>query len=169
MIRRLALTASFAVLGAVAVAPKAQAQAAAPATETIQFNGAIGSVCTFKNTTAGVLVDLAGIDLTTAPDEGGTEGETTVNCTSSSNSITVSEPRQIQAPPDFVERVGRSVSEVSYNGQSAQSLSASGPATSLQVPAGDSTLKVSVFVRTEDDNVPPGIYQYEVDVTATPN
>ena len=162
MIRRLALTAGFAILGAVAFVPEAQAQNAAPSEETIMFTGTVGAVCTFSDTNPGTLGEFPG-GLTTDPQEGGTSGETTVTCTGDNNDISVAAPRRIKAPANFQ---GSSEAFISYNQDTASS-NGSGPSF-VKVPAGEATLQVNMEV---DSNGPllPGAYEYEVTLTAVSN
>jgi len=161
MIRRLALTAGFAILGAVAFAPKAQAQNAAPSEETIMFSGTVGAVCTFSDTNPGTLSEFTG-GLTTNPQGGGTSGETTVTCTGDNNDISVAAPRRIKAPANFQ---GSSEAFVSYNQDTANS---NGGPSFVKVPAGEATLQVNMEVQSNGP-VPPGAYEYEVTLTAVSN
>jgi hypothetical protein len=162
MIRRLALTSGLAVLSACALAPKAQAQnAAAPSEETIMFSATVGSVCTFSDTKAGILGQSTS-GLSTL--EGGTAGETVVDCTSEPNNITVTAPRQVTAPSSFNQGLSRAF--VSYG---TETVSSDGPGPSfLNVPAGEATLQVNMDVESNGP-LPPGLYEYEVTVTASPN
>lgn len=167
MIRRLALTSGLAVLSAITLATKAQAQnAAAPSEETIMFSATVGSVCTFSDTKPGVLGQFNS-RLSTIPQEGGTAGETVVNCTSEPNNITVTAPRQVTAPSSFNQGLSRAF--VSYGGQTINSDGPGGPGgSSLNVPAGGATLQVDMEI-DGNGNLPPGLYEYEVTVTASPN
>ena len=162
MIRRLALTAGFAILGAMALAPKAHAQTAAPSEEKVMFNGTVGAVCTFSGTKPGTLAQFPS-GLTTDSQGGGTEGETIVTCTGDNNNITVAAPRKVKAPANFQ---GSSIAFVSYG---PQSISSDGSPNSLQVPAGDATLQVGMQVDSNGGALPPGAYEYEVTLTAVSN
>ncbi len=162
MIRRLALTAGFAVLSTMALTTRAHAQTAAPSEETIMFSATVGSVCTFSGTKPGILGQFNS-RLSTNPQEGGTEGETVVNCTNEPNNITVAAPRRVKAPSNFNQ--GQSRAFVSYGGQG---VSSDGSPPSLSVPAGGATLQVGMEVDSNGP-LPPGLYEYEVTVTASPN
>ena len=160
MIRRLALTVGFAVLGAVAFEPNAQAQTAE--SETIMFSGNVGAVWTFSDTQPGTLALLDDVTLGTLPEAGGISGVTMVSCTNDNNEISVATPRQVQAPANFQ---GSSTAFVSYNDETADSDNGD----SFQVPAGESTLEVDMLVENTAGPLPDGVYEYEVTVTATSN
>lgn len=163
MIRRLALTSGLAVLSAITLASKAQAQtSAAPSEETIMFSATVGSVCTFSDTKPGILGQSSS-RLSTNSQDGGTAGETMVNCTNEPNNITVTAPRQVTAPSSFNQ--GQLRAFVSYGGQIASS---DGGPPSLSVPAGGATLQVNMDVESNGP-LPAGLYEYEVTVTASPN
>ena len=177
MIRRLALTAGFAVLGAVAFAPDASAQT----TETVPFSGEFGSVCTFGDVQPGILAqeqsdrawvqassDLPGIS------EVGQSGQTTVNCTGEA-SLSVSTPVETSVPPTFS---GQPTYAVVYDGTNTTAAGTpinpgwDRPTAALTIPANtDVNLGVSMTAGEENigPGVPSGTYEYEVTLTATPN
>ena len=74
MIRRLALTAGFAILGAVAFAPSASAQTA-PAEEMVEFTGTVDSNCSFSGTTVGTLAAADEGKMLSSKVPGGSSGE----------------------------------------------------------------------------------------------
>lgn len=161
MIRRLALTAGFAVLGAVAFAPNASAQAV---DETVQFTGTVESSCSFTPAEAGVLALSDAKTLTSTATEG-TAGTTSVNC-STGGIISVAEPvPQGETPTgDFI--LTASVSNAIDSTLSADS---DNPDSSFDVNAGEEVgLNVDMTV-SDTENLPAGDYTYEVTVTATPN
>ncbi len=190
MIRRLALTAGFAILGAVAFAPNVQAQTAdaqpqtATASETVPFSGTVGSACTFTNTQPGTLEAPGATPTFIAGNVGvfsegnGTAGQTTVNC-SGGGSLTVAQPNPINVPPGFNPAVTQAIIAVTTD--TAPYTSSPGPRfdggswsqvqASLTIPTGqDLPLQVGMIAGERNGSViPSGIYEYEVTLTATPN
>ena len=162
MIRRLALTAGFAVLGAVAFAPSASAQVAD--TETVPFEATIGSTCTLSNPQQGDLVE-AGDLLTSNPVEGGARGKIEVECTGN-NVVSVAAPVVLQVPTGFTTVPN---SEQARLFDSGTEIANSDTGTTGSVAPGNATLEVEMEVIQNGSGFPPGLYQYDVEVTATPN
>lgn len=162
MIRRLALTAGLAVISAIALAPKAHAQVAAgPANETVEFSGTVGSTCQFSGTKAGVLgASPNGM----ATKEVGTSGETTVNCTGGGE-VSVSPPRKSDAPTNFTAAPGSLKAYISD--PQGETRNSDSPEPLQVLPGANVLLKVDMEVGSEG-TLPPGVYEYEVTLTATP-
>lgn len=168
MIRRLVLTTSFAILGAVAFAPKAQAQAADPVTEQVPFEANIGSVCTLSNPLQGDLVP-AGDLLTSDPAEpGAARGKIDVECTGG-NIISVAAPVAVQVPPGLSTVPNSEKARLFENGTAAPIADSENGITGTVTPGGITTLEVEMEVIQNGSGFPPGVYQYNVPVTATPN
>ncbi len=163
MIRRLALTAGFAVLGAVAFAPKAHAQAA-PVTDTVRFEATIGSVCTLTDTQPGTLAQ-AGDQLVSDPDlGGGGSGKITVNCTGG-NEVSVAAPAEVSVPTGFTP-----IDLQSQLMQQDSTLVADSAGTTGSVSTDGSDVILDVDMQViSGSGFPPGTYEYDVEVTATPN
>lgn len=176
MIRRLALTAGFAVLGAVAFAPSASAQTA----ETVPFEGTFGGTCTFSATTQGTLAQLDPNDEWFEASDGtgigttGAAGTTTVNCTSG-GSLSVTAPTKTGGPAAFDTEPTYAVVFDGTNYTAAGTPLNAGwnrPTAPLNIPvAADTTLNVGMTAGQDNNGagVPSGTYTYEVEVTATPN
>ena len=186
MIRRLALTAGLAILGAVAFAPNAQAQVQAQngtASETIPFSGTVGSACTFTGTQPGTL-EAPGSSTFVSGNVGvfsagnGTAGQTTVNCTNG-GSLTVARPNPITVPPGFNPAVTQAI--VATETDKAPYLSSPGPRfdggswsqviPTLAIPNGEDVALQVAMIAGENNGpvIPSGNYEYEVVLTATPN
>jgi hypothetical protein len=163
MIRRLALTAGFALLGAMALAPKAHAQAA-PASETVPFEATLGSTCTLSNPLQGDLVE-AGDLLTSDPLEGGARGKIDVECTGN-NTVSVAAPVEVSVPAGLSTIAG---SEQARLFDAGVEIADSDTGTTGSVAPGNVTLEVEMQVIQDGAGFPPGLYQYDVEVTATPN
>lgn len=185
MIRRLALTAGFAILGAVAFAPNVQAQTAddqpqtGTASETVPFSGTVGSTCAFTNTQPGILEPDSIPSYVTANNTifggQGTTGKTTVNC-SNGASITVAEPNPIQVPPGFNPSVNQAIvsngeTVISSPGPKFDGGSWSQVGSNLPITAGtDVPLDVGMIAGEKfGPAIPSGTYEYEVTLTATPD
>lgn len=163
MIRRLALTAGFAVLGAMALAPKAHAQAA-PATEMVPFAGSVGSVCTLSNPEPGILglTDPANPTVLDSEATDGQSGSITVNC-SGENQVSVTEVTPGEVPEGFTAQ--STIAKLSDGINSTDNDASPDP---LNVTNGSEvTLEVNLQV-TSDTALPPGSYEYNVMVTAAP-
>lgn len=197
MIRRLALTAGFAILGAVAFAPNAHAQTAdadaqpqtATESETVPFSGTVGSTCTFTNTQRGIL-EASGTNSSGASPTyvtanvgvfsqgNGTAGQTTVNC-SGGGSLTVAQPNPINVPSGFNPSVTQAIVAVTTDtapytsspGSRFDPGSWSQVQAALTIPTGqDVPLQVGMIAGEKFGSViPSGMYEYEVTLTATPN
>ncbi len=159
MIRRLALTAGFAVLGAVAFAPSASAQVSD--TEDVPFTGTVGSVCTLSDPTPGTLALVEGDPTTlssTAID--GVSGTVTVNCNSSSTIVT-----SVNDSPVVPEGFNAETVTVTLSSSDAGFTEAGGL---LATSDTDVPLNVDLEVGS-DAPLPEGSYEYTVTVTATPS
>ncbi|MBV6627342.1 MAG: hypothetical protein KI793_31115 [Rivularia sp. (in: Bacteria)] len=183
MIRRLALSAGFAILGAVAFAPNAQAQTGT-ASETVPFTGTVGSACTFSNTQPGTLEAPGTAPRFIAGNVGifsagnGTAGKTTVNC-SNGGSLTVAQPNPISVPAGFNPAVTQAI--IATETDVSPYTSSPGPRfdtgsysqvqPSLTIPTGtDVELQVGMIAGERNGPViPSGFYEYEVTLTAAPN
>ncbi|MGB3758617.1 MAG: hypothetical protein WBA07_19920 [Rivularia sp. (in: cyanobacteria)] len=163
MIRRLALTAGFAVLSAVAFAPKAHGQVAPAVTEPVTFEGTVGSVCTLTDPNPGVLVQ-AGDALVSRPIDGGESGSITVNCTGS-NEVSVAAPTPVQVPPAFATPLSLKA-ELMENGNPFADSDTG--ATNSVAPGIDAVLGVDMEI-ISGSGFPAGVYEYDVEVTAAPN
>ena len=165
MIRRLVLTAGLTVLGAIALAPKAYAQVAAPAAnEMVKFEGAVGSVCKFSGTKPGELYQVDPVTLDSDVPEG-KSGGITVNCTGE-NQISVAAPMPVKVPTGFT---ADALLDAKISDGTNQTYAVDGPTTPLNVtPAVDVPLTVDMVVESTNP-LPPGVYQYDVMLTATPN
>jgi hypothetical protein len=162
MIRRLALTAGFAILGAVAFAPKAHAQAA-PETEMVPFKGTVGSVCTLSDPREGALVQLNDDTLSSFEVAGGKLGSITVNCTNN-NTISVGAPDAVDPPNGF--NPVNSFADLTQNGSFFADTS--GLLSSVE-PGVETVLDVGMSVENDTGALPAGLYKFNVPVTATPN
>ncbi|MDY6898165.1 MAG: hypothetical protein SWZ49_08805 [Cyanobacteriota bacterium] len=161
MIRRLVLTAGFAVLGAVAFAPGASAQTA-PTNETVQFEGEILSACTFTPSVDGVLVspDARTLNSTAA---GGSAGTTTVDC--NAGTITVAAPAPTGTTPTPADvTLTATVTDTTNPANTADS-----SGTSFSPAAANLPLDVDMEAVAATNDLPAGIYTYDVVVTASPN
>lgn len=168
MIRRLVLTASFAILGAMAFTSKAHAQAAAAADEMmVPFEAIIGSVCQLSNPIQGDLVQ-AGDALTSDPTTGGTRGKIDVECTGG-NTISVAAPVAVSVPPGLSIIPGSEQARLFENGNPISIADSDPGNTGTVIPGGAATLEVEMQVTQDGAGFPPGVYQYNVPVTATPN
>ncbi|MEO0841425.1 MAG: hypothetical protein AAF063_21280 [Cyanobacteria bacterium J06643_5] len=163
MIRRLALTAGFAFIGAVAFTPKAHGQAAPAAAETVPFEATIGSVCTLSNPQQGDLVK-AGDLLTSNPTDGGARGKIDVECTGG-NTISVAAPVEVSVPT-FSKVPGSEKARVFNAGTEIANSDAN---LTGSVAPGNVTVEVEMEVIQNGPGFPPGVYQYNVEVTAAPN
>ena len=166
MIRRLTLTAGLAVLSAVALTPKAQAQVAQPETEAVPFSGTVGSVCQFKDITPGTLAQrdprtLESVFDPIAPPTG-VPGRTTVNCTNGGE-ISVSTPTAVNVPSGFSPQ---DLIAFVFNGNQVADSNGSPPI--IVTSDADVPLQVGMSVRA-NGSLPAGAYEYEVTVTASPN
>lgn len=164
MIRRLLLTASFAILGAMAFTSKAHGQAA-PDEMMVPFEAIIGSVCQLSNPIQGNLVEAGGT-LTSDPTEtGAARGKIDVECTGA-NTISVAAPVAVQVPPGFSAASAQAALFEDGNPIAiADSIGNTGTVTTGSV----ATLEVEMQVTQGGGGFPPGVYQYNVPVTATPN
>ncbi|MGB3650570.1 MAG: hypothetical protein WBA41_05075 [Rivularia sp. (in: cyanobacteria)] len=162
MIRRLALTAGFAILGAVAFAPKAHGQAA-PDTETVTFSGEVTSSCSFDRdkTASGTLaLENEGKTLSSV---GSGSGGTTIVCTGPGGTISVAEPMKGELTPAGDFDVTATVS--SGNGEQATSKDL----TSFEIPINTEVPLTVDMTVTHTEALPAGDYSYDVVVTAKPN
>lgn len=162
MIRRLVLTVGFAVASTIALTSEAQAQItpAPDETELVPFNGAVGSVCTFSNTIPGAFAVFS-TSLVSNAQAGGTPGRTTVNC-SDGGQITVANPQPVNVPTGFV--ASSSQSEITDPNNPL-----SGGNTSITVNSGAIPLEINMNLDYGGANLPSGVYEYNVPVTASPN
>lgn len=180
MIRRLALTAGFAILGAVAFAPNAQAQ---DATQDVIFNGTIADICTFSSVTNGTLEQANRQDQWLESNqiflgEDGTSGSATLNC-SQAASLTTSAPVQNEAPAGFnsttetaVARVGTNFTSASSNGafdDGSWSRSEAPIAIEADTPTEIEVGMIAGNAAKEGPAIPAGDYQFTVTLTASPN
>ncbi|MDJ1171096.1 hypothetical protein PMG71_16830 [Roseofilum sp. BLCC_M154] len=174
--RHLALASALAVLSAVALSPKAQAQNST----TVNFNGTVSSTCTFSNVQNGTLVQPSPtaeyLMAESFLNNTGTSGSLEVNCTASS-SLSISAPVKIQAPagfnPDIVQAVLLHpilIATTNGNGQFSNSFPWNFP-TSPIPSLNNSPYEVSMVVgkNANTNGLPSGTYEYQVTVTATPN
>ncbi|MDJ1174638.1 hypothetical protein [Roseofilum capinflatum] len=175
--RHLALASALAILGAVTLAPKAQAQNST----TVNFNGTVSSTCTFSNVQNGTLVQPSAtaeyLMAESYLSNTGTSGSVTVNCTAPS-SLSISAPVKIQAPagfnPDIVQAAlfnpALPVFTTNGNGQFSNSLPWNAPTTTIPT-ANNSPYEVMMVVgkNANANGLPAGTYEYQVTVTATPN
>jgi len=179
MIRRLALTAGFAILGAVAFAPNAQAQTAdadtekAPVTEMVPFSGKVESSCIFnfegQTTKPGFLgLSTDGKTLSSEANTGGdgaTPADTTIYCYGpTSGTISVGDPIA----------TGTTITSAGDLDVVAQVSNGSGTATSEDKasfdiePDQNVNLTVNMTI-TSTKRLPAGQYSYDVPIMATPN
>lgn len=162
MIRRLALTAGFAILGTVAFAPNAHAQAA-PDQETVEFTGTVESSCSFnpggeESIPGELTLDDDGTMLTSE----GSPGATTVICFGGGGTISVAEPMKGDMSPDgdfdAVAIVSDGLAETTSEDE-----------IPFEIP-GDVEVPLLVDMEVTSDNpLPAGEYSYDVMVSATPN
>ncbi len=162
MIRRLALTAGFALLGAMALAPKAHAQTSDEMM--VPFSGTVGSVCTLSNPTPGTLALVDG-DLTTLDSTAtdGISGSITVNC-NGENQVSVTSVTAGEVPEGFTAQSTIATLFDGTNITDNDTLT-----TPLNVTT-DTDVPLDVDLRVESDtDLPEGLYEYNVTVTATPS
>jgi hypothetical protein len=183
MIRRLALTVGCIALSAVAFSGKAQAQVAPAATQDINFNGTIGSVCLFTNAVDGALAQgnltdewVEGAGGIPGAGTAASAGTVTLRCTGGGQ-LATSVPVGT-APAGFTPSVLQSIV---YDGTSYTSANTGGnfdtglwnqSTTPLTVPVNTPVdLAVGMVAGTNAtvNSVPAGTYSYTVTLTATPN
>ncbi|MDJ1173615.1 hypothetical protein [Roseofilum capinflatum] len=176
--RHLALASALAILGAVTLAPKAQAQNST----TVNFNGTVSSTCTFSNVQNGTLVQPSATAEYLMADSQfnsiGTSGSLQVNCTALSN-LSISAPVKIQAPagfnPDIVQASLYNLFNLEFTHNGNGEFSNSFPwnvSTGNSIKAtSNSTYGVAMVVgkNANTNGLPSGTYEYQVTVTATPN
>jgi hypothetical protein len=175
--RHLALASALAVLSAVALSPKAQAQNST----TVNFNGTVSSTCTFSNVQNGTLVQPSAtaeyLMAESALNNVGTSGSVTVNCTAPS-SLSISAPVKIQAPAGFNPDIVQAVlffdlflgATTNGNGQFSNGLPWNAPTS--PIPAINNVpynVGMVVGKNANTNGLPSGTYEYQVTVTATPN
>ncbi|MEM7715569.1 MAG: hypothetical protein AAF349_18685 [Cyanobacteria bacterium P01_A01_bin.68] len=165
MIRRLALTVGFAILGAVAFSPKAHGQAATPANEEVTFEGNVGDVCTLTDVEPGTL-GRSGDLLSANPNDGGSFGKVTVNC-SGPNEVSVGAPSPVNVPSGFTPNPGSQ--QAALLEQNGNELATSNGPSGAVTPGGDIILNVDMRVINGGGIFPSGVYEYNVPVTAAPN
>ena len=161
MIRRLALTAGFAVLGAVAFAPSASAQVADPVQEDVTFEGTVGSTCTLTPGRPGELMPGENNSLDSFTMAEAQSGQLTVNCTGN-NQISVTPPSPVTVPDGFTaDTLAALVSEAGTE------VTSSGTPAAPVTPGSEVLLDVDMVVGSNNP-LPPGSYEYTVTVSATP-
>ncbi|MDJ1177441.1 hypothetical protein PJF56_01055 [Roseofilum sp. BLCC_M91] len=175
--RHLALASALAILSAVTLAPKAEAQNST----TVNFNGTVNSTCTFSNVQNGTLVQPSPtaeyLMAESFLNNTGTSGSLQVNCTAPS-SLSISAPVKIQAPagfnPDIVQatlfNLILPMFTTNGNGQFSNSVPwnvPKSPITSFNNLPYNVGLVVGRNANT--NGLPSGTYEYQVTVTATPN
>jgi hypothetical protein len=175
--RHLALASALAVLSAVALSPKAQAQNST----TVNFNGTVSSTCTFSNVQNGTLVQPSAtaeyLMAESYLSNTGTSGSLQVNCTASSN-LSISAPVKIQAPAGFSPDIVQAVlffdlflgATTNGNGQFSNGLPWNAPTS--PIPAINNVpynVGMVVGKNANTNGLPSGTYEYQVTVTATPN
>lgn len=169
----LALAGALTTLGAVALAPNAQAQD----TVTIPFNGSVNALCTFSNVQAGTLAQssLTGEFLMADDNSGvGQSGSVTIDCHGFPPAVRVSAPTLVQAPagynPDIVQAVITSGNEsrMAGNGQFSNSFPWNATRTDYMMVSSGSSVPVSMVVgrNANSNGLPEGTYEYQVVVTA---
>jgi hypothetical protein len=175
MKHRLALAGALTILGAVALAPKAQAQD----TVTIPFNGTVNSSCTFSGIQTGTLTQPSATAEYLMAHTGsnvGNSGSVTVNCPSGSALVGVSAPVKITAPNSFSPTTVQAVLTDGTNSTTAftgnrfnTSLPWNANTGDITVNSASANLSVGMVVGREasTNGLPSGTYQYQVTVTAT--
>ncbi len=162
MIRRLALTAGFAILGAVAFAPKAHGQAAPAAQEDVMFEGTVGSVCTLSDPTPGTLALDENPSILSSEAAGGESGTVTVNCTGE-NQVSVTSVTAGEVPEGFTAQ-----SAIATLSDGTNTTNSNAPTPLNVTNDADVPLEVDLVV-TSDTPLPAGSYEYTVTVSATPS
>lgn len=157
--------------GVAATASGAFAQAA-PADATVNFQGLVGSVCTFSNVVAGTLGNSGSPLMTSDPADGGMDGSVDVSCTGSAE-LSVSTPQDNGSTNDLLA--------TALNYEAVAEIGAGTPGSNMTVnssqfgPSGpafmpgpvDETVRVGMMIDAGTP-VPEGAYNYNVVVTATP-
>jgi hypothetical protein len=178
MLRRLAFVSCFAVLGAVALAPKAGAQ------QVVDFGGTVPSVCTFGTPVAGILAQNPAVNDSIEASGGitsgsvGTAATVSLDCTLGGK-LSVGDPVQVSAPPGWVPTVQQAVVENFTTPDITSSPGAFGggfwvgqPTADLTIPPVTSqSLKVGMVAGTNTNTglvVKAGIYAYTVTLTVGP-
>lgn len=175
--RRLALAGTLAILSAVALAPKAQAQQSG----IIDFSGTVTSTCTFGYIQAGILEQPdSNAEYMMAAGEFngvGQSGSVELQCTYP-GLISVSPPVKIQAPEGFdptttaqaVLDSGDEIVTSSTNGNFNDYAPWNEGVSSAPIPSGGYNSPVVMVVGNYDyiKGLPGGTYQYQVTVTVTP-
>ncbi|MCJ8278400.1 MAG: hypothetical protein MJK14_00205 [Rivularia sp. ALOHA_DT_140] len=172
MIRRLALTAGFAILGTLSFAPNANAQTVdtgkAPSTEMIPFSGKVESSCEF-NPNGGAAkpgtlkLDNGGRTLSSTV---GTAGGTIIVCYGpTTGTISVGTPMKgTKTPAGDLDVMAEVKDGKGGTATSEQSTS------SFEIPSDEEVnLSVDMTVTTAEKRLPAGEYSYDVPVTVTPN
>ena len=158
MIRRLLMTCALVVMGAAAMAPKANAQSI-----DVPFSGTVGGNCTFSDVTPGKLGVNSSTRATTlaAGYRDGVMGKVSVTCNRSS-SLRVSKPVQTSGPSFTPTRadgyVDSPVGSTTSSSSSGLRISSIGRAIPLEVDMkGDKGATLA-----------PGTYGFKTTLTVTP-
>jgi len=175
MKHRLALAGALTILGAVALAPKAQAQD----TITIPFNGTVNSSCTFSNLQTGTLAQPSANAEYLMAHSGsnvGQPGSVAVNCPSGSAQVGISAPVKVNAPNSFSPSVVQAVLTDGTNSTTAftgNRFNTNAPWNAntgdITVNSASANMSVCMVVgeNASTNGLPFGTYLYQVTVTAT--
>ena len=166
-IRRSVAALAITAAGLATSATGAFAQAA-PTDATVNFQGTVGSVCTFSNVVNGTLVNSSPTILEATPTLG-SMGAVDLSCTGATE-VSISLPQDNSSSTDILTGANN------YGAQAM--LGVAGPTTSNTLGGGSTapildggpvneTVNVEMFVDASVP-IPAGAYNYNVMVTATP-
>lgn len=162
MIRRLLMTCALVVMGAAAMAPKANAQSI-----DVPFTGTVGGACTFSALTPGKLGVNSSTRATSMHSSysGGAEGKVNISCNRAS-SVKVSKPMQTAGPrftpQSYFAQVLDPNGRTTYVTQSSSNAPLSITTSSNPIP-----LRVRMSV-SKGSTLAPGTYGFKTTLTVTP-
>ncbi|MEM7063605.1 MAG: hypothetical protein AAF572_10630 [Cyanobacteria bacterium P01_B01_bin.77] len=164
------VAAAVATAGVVITASGAFAQAAPPVDETVNFQGEVGSVCSFDNVVDGRL-GYDGISVLDSRDNfnGGQSGSVDLSCTGEFG-ISVSLPQDNGSTNDLLSLAfdyGADVEAPAFGLAVQNSLVAPSAGPALFGAPIDQMLDINMYV-FDPGVIPSGSYNYNVVVTATP-
>lgn len=180
-LHKLTIASGLAVLSAIAFAPQALAD---PVTIDTEFEGIVGTVCTFTNLENGILAkdddndDQWWLEASAGTNAGnlGQAAKVTINC-NTGGTVTVAQPVKLTAPATFNGNIAHAVvyrpdGQFTTSGTRESFNWWPNDTEELQIPnAQDLTLRIAMIVGDNQgfQPVPNGVYRYKVTITATPN
>ena len=161
------LTASVLAAAGMAATTTSVFAQAAPADATVNFQGLVGSVCTFSNAVAGEIVVSNPGFITSDPGFGGVAGSVDLSCTGSAE-LSVSAPQENGSTTDLLTTANFYKAFATFDAVST-STDDQGVSTGPAFMSGpvDGSVVVSMELGTGNP-IPEGAYNYNVVVTAAP-